>query len=301
MNKKLPPRIGGVSTRFGIGILYGSRISFATRLKNGEIAIFSKDTTQQSIIQKVPFLRSILVFRQIILVFLLARKNLIQLAKKDLINLQRGKRLIHGLVFISLYIGFFAFLDPALLNLTPILRTIILILSIVILIRLFFFLVLGDQSLKYHGAEHKVINTFLAGDALTLNAAQNHTRFAFRCGTTLATFFILVELFIPEKVYAFFIHIFGSTVGFLIIFFLILGFAYETLTILSKKGSNKLFSLLAAPILKMQLLTTREPSINELEVGLSAIRSAVGWQPPLSEDFIFSEYPYLIKPPFQQD
>jgi len=281
-----PRRIGGVSSRFGVGILYGSRISFATRLKNGEMATFSQDTSNCSRLYKIPFLRSLLVFRQIILVFFLARRNLVNLARQNLVDLDRRRRIPQGILFLILYIAFITFIEPLLGNLTPLLRWIILPLSLLLLIRLFFYLVLGDQSLKYHGAEHKVINTFLSGDPLVLPAAQHHSRFAFRCGTTLATLFFLLEILIPESVYLFLEHRFGSTAGLLILFFLILGFAYEILTILSRQGTRKWLNLLSFPITKMQLLTTREPSFEELEVALTAIREAVGWQSPLSNDFL---------------
>ena len=272
-------RIGGVSSRFGVGILYGSRISFATRLKNGEIAVFSQDISSRSALYRIPFLRSLMVFRQLFLVFFLARKNLVRLSKDGLVDLQRGRRLIGTLLFVALYITASYFVLPLIDNLTPLLRAVIFILLLMVLIRLFFSLVLGDQSLKYHGAEHKVINTFLAGDSLTLPAALRSSRFAFRCGTTLATFFILLELLIPDTAYQFLVDHLGSTLGVCIFFFLILGLAYELLSIFSRKKSGTWLRFFAAPVSKMQLLTTREPSVKELEVALSAIRAAVGWWP----------------------
>ncbi|MEW6381980.1 MAG: DUF1385 domain-containing protein [bacterium] len=280
-------RIGGVSSRFGVGILYGSRISFATRLNNGEIATFSQDTSSRSSIYRIPFLRSLMVFRQLLLVFLLARRNLVRLSKEGLVDLQRGKRLIHGLLFLAFYLSFSYYVLPLLDNLAPVLQVGIFVVILILLIRLFFFLVLGDRSLKYHGAEHKVINTFLAGDNLILPAAMRHPRFAFRCGTTLATFFILLELLIPESAYRIFINQFGSTMGVVIFFFLLLGLAYEILSVLSRRGSGKWLSFLTTPVSKMQILTTREPSLRELEVALSAIREAVGWRPPLSDPVFF--------------
>jgi len=286
-------RIGGVSSRFGVGILYDSRISFATRLKNGQIETFSQDTSNCSAIYRVPFLRSLLVFRQVFLIFLLSRRNLVRLAKEGLIDLHRGKRLIHGILFLAVYFGFFTFMEPWLDNLGPVLRWSIFIGALILLIRSFFYLVLGDQSLKYHGAEHKVINTYLAGDSLILPDVQRHSRFAFRCGTTLATFFILLELLIPDSAYQALTQRFDSTLGTFLFFFLILGLAYETLTILSKKEKEqgKGLSFFTSLISKMQLLTTREPSLEELEVALSAIREAVGWHPPAFDDYIFTGLP----------
>jgi len=292
----LKKKIGGFSSRFGVGIIYGSRVSFATRLKNGEIQTFSQDTSSCSKFSRIPFFRSLLVFRQIILIFLLGRKNLKKLAKKDLIDLHRGKRILQGLLFLVLYLGFFMYIEPLIFNFIPVLRWTIIFCALLLLIRLFFYLVLGDQSLKYHGAEHKVINTFLSGDPLIIQAAQRHSRLAFRCGTTLATFFILLELFIPEKIYLLFMHLFGDYMGMLIVSFVILGFAYETLSILSRKKAHKYLSWLKTPISKMQLLTTREPSIKELEVALSAIQEAIGSHEPFIysyNDFIFPDPPKI--------
>ena len=71
--KQMTPqkKIGGVSSRFGVGIIYGSRISFATRLKNGEISTFSREIPPCPKFSKIPLLRSLLVFRQIFLIFFL--------------------------------------------------------------------------------------------------------------------------------------------------------------------------------------------------------------------------------------
>ena len=290
----LKKKIGGFSSRFGVGIIYGSRVVFATRLKNGEIQTFTRDTSSCSKFSKIPFFRSLLVFRQIILIFLLGRKNLRKLAKKDLIDLHRGKRILQGLLFLLLYIGFFILFDLLIANFIPLIRWTILVCALLLLIRLFFYLVLGDQSLKYHGAEHKVINTFLSGDPLILQTAKRHSRLAFRCGTTLATFFILLELLTPEKIYLLFMHLFGDYMGLILVSFLILGFAYESLSILSRKKAHKYLSWLKIPISKMQLFTTREPSIKELEVALSAIQEAVGRQEPFIysfNDFIYPDPP----------
>ena len=67
-----------------------------------------------------------------------------------------------------------------------------------------------------------------------------------------------------------------------------------SLSILSRQKAHKYLSWLKAPISKMQLLTTREPSIKELEVALSAIQEAVGRQEPFIysfNDFIFPDPP----------
>ena len=124
--------------------------------------------------------------------------------------------------------------------------------------------------------------------------AHHHSRLAFRCGTTLATFFILLELIIPEKIYLLFMDLFGDYMGLFFISFIILGFAYETLSILSRQKAGKYLSWLKTPISKMQLLTTREPSIKELEVALAAIQEAVGRQEPFIfnfNNFIFPDPP----------
>ncbi|MGA1824925.1 MAG: DUF1385 domain-containing protein [bacterium] len=272
------PKIGGVSGRFGVGILYGSKVAFAVRLNNGEIQVFSQIIPPPKWkIFRLPFIRSLMVFRQIFLVFQLSRTNLRKLSKQGLIDLQIKKRIFHALIFLSIYIGSFYFLLPYIFQSNYIIQIVLYIVLFIIFIQLFFYLIMGAQCLKYHGAEHKVINTFFDHKSLTLENAQQHSRLAFRCGTTLAAFLIVLSAIIPDSAYETVARLCGSFGCELLLFIFILGTAYELIEIFSRPSISSKCNSFLSPISKLQYLTTREPSIAELEVALAAIQEAVGW------------------------
>lgn len=127
---------------------------------------------------------------------------------------------------------------------------------------------------QYHGAEHKSIFTYEKNLPLTVENAKKQTRFHPRCGTS----FILIVFLISILVYTFlpkqedFLINFGVRVLFLP---LIAGISYEFLKWSAKKQDSKFVSLLTAPGLLFQRLTTQEPDDTQLEVALSALQKAL--------------------------
>lgn len=127
---------------------------------------------------------------------------------------------------------------------------------------------------EYHGAEHKVVFTFEAGEDLTVANARVKSRLHPRCGTS----FLLFVLAISIGVFAFvpaaspFLVKLGSR---LVLIPLIAGLAYETIRFSSKRVQSPVFRLLIAPGLGLQRITTREPSDDQLEVAIAALNAAL--------------------------
>ncbi len=136
---------------------------------------------------------------------------------------------------------------------------------------------------KFHGAEHKAINTFEAHQELNLDNCKKQTRLHPRCGTSFAIIVLLLGfiVFIPlpryplgESTNAFF----NVTVRVLIEVFLLLpiaGIAYELLRIAGKFRDDRLIKILFSPGLATQLLTTREPDGEHIEVALIALQAVI--------------------------
>ncbi|MFH0925819.1 MAG: DUF1385 domain-containing protein [bacterium] len=300
MHLPIKPKIGGVSSRFGVGILFGSRIAFATRLKSGEIKVFSREVkTSKSNFFKIPLIRSLRVFHQVFLNFSLSRKNLIKLSKEGLIDLHRRKRFLQGVLCLILFICLSVGLEIAIEKLPYILQFIVYLLTLYVSVRLFFLFIMGERCLFYHGAEHKVIKAFLAGDDLTLEAVNRYSPIASRCGTNLVAFLILLDVLMPTRLYEFFfnkvgiafskvillLNIIGIRFGNqgiivqifseMILFIGMLGIAYELLFISFKYEDRKWIKLILLPISFIQKITTREPSSAELEVALAALKEVL--------------------------
>jgi len=123
----------------------------------------------------------------------------------------------------------------------------------------------------YHGAEHKTIACFEAGEALTPENAKKHTRFHPRCGTS----FLLIVMVISIL----FFSVFGWDANYLTRVFsrlmlmpVVAGISYEVLKYLGKHD-NALVRVLRAPGIFLQRLTTKEPDDDMLEVAIAAFNA----------------------------
>lgn len=135
---------------------------------------------------------------------------------------------------------------------------------------------------EYHGAEHKGIMCYEAGDAVTPELMKKHTRFHPRCGTSfllvlgLVTmiFFSIVDgllLFAgwvyPNAIVRVMMHLpLVPVVG---------GIGYEVLKWSDRKKNVKAVTAFIQPGLWLQRITTKEPDLNQLEVSAVSLRTAV--------------------------
>jgi uncharacterized protein YqhQ len=134
----------------------------------------------------------------------------------------------------------------------------------------------------YHGAEHKTVHAYEAGEPLTVEAIQAHTTAHTRCGTA----FILIVVFVSVVVFSLlgrpsslWLRL-GSRILFLP---LISGIAYEWLKFSARHESAWWARVLIAPGLAMQKLTTREPEDAMVEVAVAALKRVLeedGLAPP---------------------
>ena len=136
------------------------------------------------------------------------------------------------------------------------------------------------RTFEYHGAEHKSIACYEAGDELTPEAARKYTRFHPRCGTSFMFVMILLGVLLGFLINAIFPDL--PTILYTLIRILLLpivvGIGYEFIRF-AGSHDNFLVRILAAPGLWMQRITTREPDDAQLEVALLSLQYA------LLEDF----------------
>jgi uncharacterized protein YqhQ len=136
---------------------------------------------------------------------------------------------------------------------------------------------------EYHGAEHKSIFAYEAGENLSFETAQKYPTAHPRCGTS---FIIIVALFailfysLSDTVYYLVTGIPPTLLQRYLIHFLLLplvaGGAYELLKLSGKKRDNKIIRIFSAPGVWLQKITTREPDKSQLEVAIAALESALG-------------------------
>ena len=137
------------------------------------------------------------------------------------------------------------------------------------------------RTFQYHGAEHKSIACFESGDELTPENAAKHTRLHPRCGTSFifVTLILSILVFSPLPLKNVFVR-----VGLQFLFLpLVIGLSYEFI-MYAGKHRNVLTAILSAPGLWMQRITTKEPSLDQLEVALTSLKAAMPDEFPPEDD-----------------
>lgn len=121
---------------------------------------------------------------------------------------------------------------------------------------------------QYHGAEHKVISAYEAGSELTVEAVQKYSRLHYRCGSSFIIFTVIVGIVI----YSFFPW---DTLGERMIqrialLPVVLGVSFEVLKWTNALRDIPVLKWLGAPGLWLQLLTTKEPSDDQVAVSIAS-------------------------------
>jgi len=126
---------------------------------------------------------------------------------------------------------------------------------------------------QYHAAEHKAINAYEAGEELVPERVQRFSLIHPRCGTAFLLWVMVIAIF----VFAFF----GRPAWYWLITSRILllpviaGIAYELIRFAGKHTGNRILMTLLAPGLWLQRLTTREPTLDQLEVSIRALKDVL--------------------------
>lgn len=119
---------------------------------------------------------------------------------------------------------------------------------------------------QYHGAEHKVINTFEAGVELTVENVQAHSRLHYRCGSSFILFTVVVGVFVYLLVPT--SPLWLRIVDRILLIPVVLGIAFEVLQVTNKLRDIPVLKYLGLPGLWLQLLTTKEPYNDQVEVAI---------------------------------
>ena len=127
---------------------------------------------------------------------------------------------------------------------------------------------------EYHGAEHKTVHAYEAGETLIPENVEKYSTLHPRCGTSFLLIVMMVSILIfsmiPKDWY--FMEKFLSR---LILMPLIAGVSYEFIKFSSKRMKNPLVRFAAAPGLWLQKLTTGNPSHDQIEVAVRALREVL--------------------------
>jgi uncharacterized protein YqhQ len=126
---------------------------------------------------------------------------------------------------------------------------------------------------QYHAAEHKAINAYEAGEELVPEKVQRFSLIHPRCGTAFLLWVMVIAIF----VFAFFgrPEWYWLIASRILLLPLIAGIAYELIRFAGRHTDNRALMTLLAPGLWLQRLTTREPSLDQIEVSIRALREVL--------------------------
>jgi len=151
--------------------------------------------------------------------------------------------------------------------------------TVIFLIYIWIIAMLPDikRVFQYHGAEHKSVFTYEAGEELTVENARKYSTLHPRCGTS----FLMITMIAAIIVFSILggidprMNIWWKFVSRIVLIPVVAGLAYEFQRMTAKHLDNPFFRALAKPGLWLQKLTTKEPDDLQLEVGLAALKASL--------------------------
>lgn len=130
---------------------------------------------------------------------------------------------------------------------------------------------------EYHGAEHKVIHAYEDGQAWVKGEISSQSPIHPRCGTSFLMIVMIVSIFvfslIPQPW-----PLWAKFVSRVVLIPLIAGSSYEVLKLSAKYSHNAIMKFLMWPGLSLQGLTTREPTEDQIEVALRALKEVLAME-----------------------
>jgi uncharacterized protein YqhQ len=283
--------VGGQAVLEGVMMRTPSNWAVAVRKPNGEIADVCRPITSPMAkrrIYRLPIIRGIIALGESLAIGFRALAISANYAAQDEdadedeeFELSRGQIIFAFAIAIGFALALFK-VGPALITSQLGIETTGAFVVVEGMIRvgifiLYLFLISLLPDLKrlfqYHAAEHKAINAYEAGEELTPERVQRFSLIHPRCGTAFLLWVMVIAIF----VFAFFgrphwYWLIGSRILMLPV---IAGLAYELIRFAGKHQHNTVVMALLAPGLWLQRMTTRQPTLDQIEVSIRALEDVL--------------------------
>lgn len=298
-----PTPIGGQAVMEGVMMQGPDRVALAVRLPNDEIYLKTTKRKAESKVSHIPFVRGIFAF---VRSFLLGMSTLMDSADileeylpedeiekpsklEQKINEKFGPKaawnfmmflavamalIITIVVFVLLptfAVNFLAKIIPSafVLNLIEgILRIAMFIMYIAVVARM-------DEMhriFQYHGAEHKTIHCFENGAELTPSNAEKFYRLHPRCGTSFIVFVLIISLLLFSLLG--WPNLAMRIISRILLIPIIAGISFELLK-WAGKSDSPVIRFLSYPGILLQKITTAEPTRDQLEIAIIALKAVL--------------------------
>jgi uncharacterized protein YqhQ len=292
--------IGGQAVLEGVMMRGPSNWAVAVRTPTGEIEQVSREIDslmQRHRLFRLPVLRGIIALVESLSIGFRALAISANVAAREegeeadtSGELSRGQLLFAFAIAIGFAIALFKVTPALITNWLPIETTgwfvivegLIRVTIFVVYLALISLLPDLRRVFQYHAAEHKAINAYEAGEELEPERVQRFSLIHPRCGTAFLLWVMVVAIF----VFAFL----GRPTWYWLIASRILllpviaGVAYELIRFAGKHTGNRLLMTILAPGLWLQRLTTREPTLDQIEVSIRALREVLRLEGRLTPD-----------------
>lgn len=126
---------------------------------------------------------------------------------------------------------------------------------------------------QYHGAEHKVINAYENNLPLTIENVQKQSRLHYRCGSSFMLFTVIVGVFV--YMFVAIDPLWWRIVNRILLLPIVIGLSFEVLQLTNKVRHVPVLKVLGYPGLWLQLLTTKEPSDDQVDVALHSFKKVL--------------------------
>jgi uncharacterized protein YqhQ len=283
--------IGGQAVLEGVMMRSPSSWAVAVRKQNGEIAQVVRDIASpmaRNRVFRLPVIRGVIALGESLAIGFRALAISANYAAQEedddgevTTEITRGQIIFSFTIAIGFALMLFK-VGPALItNWLPIETTGVFVIVEGLVRVTIFILYLALVSLlpdlkrvfQYHAAEHKAINALEAGEELTPENVQRFSLIHPRCGTAFLLWVMVIGIFVFAFV--------GQPAWYWLIVSRILllpviaGIAYELIRFAGRHSDNRLLMTLLAPGLWLQRLTTREPTLDQIEVSISALQEVL--------------------------
>ncbi len=270
--------IGGQAVIEGVMLHDGGRVVVAVRTSEGEIRV-EPLPTKLSVprLEAIPFLRGPFKLVQTLALGWAALQRSAELAHPEEAPASRWEFLAVILSVVGVLVGGFMLLPAYLVGLAGIGNRILFnLVEGGIRVALFVAYLGGISFLpdirrvfQYHGAEHKVVHAHEEGEA-SVPAARGRSPIHPRCGTSFLLLFVVVAILVFSLIPT--TNVWIRLGGRLLLLPVVAGLTYEILRYGSRHPRAWWLRPLLGPGLILQRLTTREPSDDQIEVALAALR-----------------------------
>lgn len=277
------PPVGGQALIEGVMMQNGDRVAVAVRRESdGDVVV--RDLPSRIRFKKlgeIPFLRGCFRLYDMLALGIRALNLSVKLAFPQEEQLSKGGSALTFLVAIVVAVGGFVILPLYLTNQIGVLRTGSSVLFNLVegLIRITFFLVYLvvisrmkeiHRVFQYHGAEHKTVFTYEAGEPLTVENARKYRTLHPRCGTA----FLMIVLVLSILIFSLAGNptLWLKVLSRLLLLPVVAGVSYEALRFSGGNYDRWWVKLLTQPGLWMQRLTTAEPTDDMLEVAIASLK-----------------------------